>query len=434
MNKYLYILGFAGAALFSACSNSDDLLIVDSPAIDKAKESVLIYEAGQNSEVPITLGIGQSRGYTRTPIDPTSVDPVTGYGNISLAAGEYLRIFCLASGTQSNVTNIPTTVSTNLWNTDAGGGLGGLLVKMNDVPAIVSSDNVSFLDESALPTETSKNYYYPMGNWMTYNFYGYYPKLGSSTTAINANTVEVSNYLIDGSQDLIWGRAHPEDAETVTGANDADPYCAKYIRLKRKEVGEANIAAHYPKLKFEHQFVQFNFFVKAALKDQSDPGDHTILNNLHDNLHAKVTKLYIDNAIYKLKFNVAKQVANFDNYDDCQLTKDGDLDAVTKQLGIKKWGENYDRFGTSDDVHSLTIRTDNDVVSTKYASDGYMGYIMLPPPSISQDNEFKYKLVVNMEYTGGTASKTIYLAPPAGGFVAGKSYNIIIRVDSSDLD
>ena len=216
MNKYLYILGFAGAALFSACSNSDDLLIVDSPAIDKAKESVLIYEAGQNSEVPITLGIGQSRGYTRTPIDPTSVDPVTGYGNISLAAGEYLRIFCLASGTQSNVTNIPTTVSTNLWNTDAGGELGGLLVKMNDVPAIVSSDNVSFLDESALPTETSKNYYYPMGNWMTYNFYGYYPKLGSSTTAINANTVEVSNYLIDGSQDLIWGRAHPEDAETVT--------------------------------------------------------------------------------------------------------------------------------------------------------------------------------------------------------------------------
>jgi hypothetical protein len=271
---------------------------------------------------------------------------------------------------------------------------------------------------------------------MTYNFYGYYPKLGSQTTTITANTVEVSNYLIDGSQDLIWGRAHPEDAEPVTGANDADPYCAKYIRLKRKVVGETNIAAHYPKMKFDHQFVQFNFFVKAALKDPTHPEDHTILTTLHDNLHARVKRMYIDNAIYKLKFNVAKQVANFDNYDDCQLTKDGNLAEVTTQLGIKKWGENYDRFGTSDDVHSLSIRTDNDEVA-KTANNGYMGYIMLPSPNeeVSGSNTFQYLLKVIITYDGKPegVEVPVYLVPPTGGFKAGKSYNIIIRIDKSDL-
>jgi hypothetical protein len=90
MNKYLYIFGFAGVALFSACSNSDDLSIVDSSAVDKAKESVLIYEAGQDSEVPITLGIGQSRGYTRKPLE--SVEG----GIFSTEEGKYLGVFCLA--------------------------------------------------------------------------------------------------------------------------------------------------------------------------------------------------------------------------------------------------------------------------------------------------------------------------------------------------
>ena len=467
MKKYLFILGLVGTALFTACSTADDLVAekpIETPPVEEPKETALIVDAGQNSEVPIALGIGQSRGYTRAVLDPdpTSVDPVTGYGSISLADGEYLRVFCLASGTQSNVSNIPTTVSTNLWNTDAGGGLGGLLVKMNDVPAKVSSDNVSFLDENAFPTETSKKYYYPMGNWMTYNFYGYYPKLVveghpelSQTTTITANTVEVSNYLIDGSQDLIWGRAHPEDAETVTGANDADPYCAKYIRMKRNEegVGEANIAAHYPKLKFEHQFVQFNFFVKAALKDPTHPEDHTILTTLHDNLHARVTKMYIDNAINKLKFNVAKQVANFDNYDDCQLTKDGDLDAVTTQLGIKMWGANFDRFdqdgdGTPD--NSLTIRTDNDVVSTKYAKDGYMGYIMLPSPNVevSGSASFRYRLIVKIEGDWNPAGEEVGISiepplvpgtgtdpetnPKRYEFLAGHSYNVIVRVQSPE--
>ena len=54
MNKYLYILGLVGAALFSACSNSDDLSIGDSSAVGEAKESALIFEASQDSEVPIT--------------------------------------------------------------------------------------------------------------------------------------------------------------------------------------------------------------------------------------------------------------------------------------------------------------------------------------------------------------------------------------------
>ena len=178
MNKYLYILGLAGAALFSACSTSDDLSIGETPAIDKAKESVLIYEASQDSEEPITLGIGQSRGYTRTPLD-TDVDE--GFGNFKTESNRFIGVFCLATGTQTGA-DVPDAVASNHWSDDANGQLGGLLVKLKDVPAIVryssSTYNFKFWNTT---TGKEEHYFYPMSNWMKYNFYAYYPQFNSST-------------------------------------------------------------------------------------------------------------------------------------------------------------------------------------------------------------------------------------------------------------
>ena len=72
MNKYLFIIGFAGMALFTACSTADELaadIPIPSPGLTE-EEKALIVEAGKDSDVPITLGsAGSSRATTRSPLD-----------------------------------------------------------------------------------------------------------------------------------------------------------------------------------------------------------------------------------------------------------------------------------------------------------------------------------------------------------------------------
>ena len=379
MNKYLYILGLVGAALFSACSNSDDLSIVESPAIDEAKESALIYEAGQNSEVPITLGISQSRGVTRTPLE--SVDDIDG-----------LAVFCLATGSQK--ANIPII---NNWFNDKDGELGGLLVRMKNVPATVSSTGeVSY----------TGHYYYPMTNWMKYNFYAYYPKQDDSnvTFTSSGNQVSVKFTALDGIHDVIWGRAYPDipDSEHATGH---DPYCADYFRFNTTSKG--------PQFKFEHKLVQFKFSVKAT--------DAAVTAG------AKVTDMYISNAIKQLTLIVA-------NKND--TIRNGKVTPATTKIGdlkIKKFVEDVDRFDGTDGK-ALTLTTSEQVV----------GYLMLPaPPNLSAPGSagFKYHISGTVKFSDESEQDiSIYMNPktqipgsdPAEyGFESGKIYNILITIDKN---
>jgi hypothetical protein len=113
MNKYLFILGFVGTALFTACSTADDLVSekpIETPPVEEPKETTLLVEARQNSEIPITLGVGQSRGITRSPMSPDEE------GNFTTEDGKYLGVFCLATGTQANESNIPTMIKNFKWN------------------------------------------------------------------------------------------------------------------------------------------------------------------------------------------------------------------------------------------------------------------------------------------------------------------------------
>jgi len=394
MNKYLYILGLAGVALFSACSNSDDLSIVESPAIDEAKESALIYEAGQNSEVPITLGIGQSRGYTRAPL-VTDVDE--GYGNFSTEDKKYLGVFCLATDYQSS--NHPIE---NDWSAD---DEAGLIVRMSNVPAKVEDGAVTFLDSDDLaeetPVETPKKWYYPMGNWMKYNFYTYYPRQekvvdGNTTLSFSANQVLEKYYEIDGSQDIIWGMAVPP-------ADDA--FSAKYFR--------ENVSAAIPQLKFEHKLVQFRFFVIAT--------DDALAKKM------KIANMYISNAVYRLSLIVANKTDEAD-------TKNGQLnmlgDFKTDTLYIKKNGKNTNRF---DGTQFFEINN----TSVDVSSDTPVGYIMLARPDVAYEKkaDYKYKLVVRVQYKDGTKTKyknvPRFMTPPEGGFQEGKIYNIVVKVGLS---
>ena len=409
MKKYLFILGFAGMALFSACSTSDDLIAENpnvTPPVEEYKDAALIVEASQNSEVPISLGLGLDRVTTRSVLTP-----VAG-GVFSTEEGKYLGVFCLATGTQSNVDNIPSEISTNKWVKD---DATGLLVRLSNVPAKVVAGNVTFMDPDDLsavtPTETTKHYYYPMGNWMVYNFYAYYPRETDENISFTkgGSGVLVKYITIDGSQDVIWGKAHPEKAPKVSSANDAEPFCAKYFQLKKDSIANSpnptpgNIAALYPKFEFKHLLSQFKFSIEPE-----NPAAWAGMS---------ITNMYVSNATSNLQLIVANK-ANPET--EGKLSKKDD---TTEKLYIKADGKDYDLFSSTtpfeSQVPSITIEESQVSVP---------GYIMLPPSGVGTED---YELCLNYSIGGEKQKEPMRVKMTlAGGFAKGQVYNISVKVRS----
>ena len=437
MKNYLFILGLVGTALFTACSTADDLISEDpngTPPDDQATETALIAEASQNSDVSIALVAGQSRGYTRAPIDPTDV--VDGYGKFHTEDGRYLGVFCLATGKQTGVSYIPSSIKNCDWKESAD---DDLVVRLCNVPAKVSADGkITFMDPDELfdvsPEEKAHYWYYPMASWLRYNFYAYYPRQddvddeGHQTLSFTSNQAVEKYYTIDGSQDIIWGRSYPWNPETSEEATGHDPYCAKYFRWREEnlEAGKT-IADYFPVIKFEHKLVLFNFSVKANDAAVTAAG-------------AKVTDMYISNAIYKLSLVVANKKDTLTNHQNGKLgyiKRDGGKLPQMTRLDIKETSSIYNnRFDGTDakamDVTALTEENAQEV-----------GYLMLPSPKVAEDilPDLKYRLVINFVYAGQPNVADIEMDPPLKpkenpndpdeyGFEEGKKYSILVNIKS----
>ena len=410
MNKYLFIIGLVGTALFTACSTADDLISekpIETPPVEEPKETALIVEAGQNSEVPITLGVGSSRGVTRKPIE-------SGAGNIfSTEEGKYLGVFCLATGTQSNVDNIPTEISTNKWVKD---DATGLIVRLSNVPAKVTIDgsisNVQFWD---ITNSRVQHFYYPMGNWMVYNFYAYYPREADENISFtSAGSGALVKYItINGSQDVIWGKAHQEKAPKVSTANDANPYCAKYFRLKRDSIANSpdpsgDISILYPKMEFEHLLSQFKFSIEPE-----NAAAWTAISGMGG---MAITDMYISNAISNLQLIVANKK---NPGTEGSLSK---KDGTTEKLYIKANGEDNNLFSSSPSgaqVSSIAIEETSVTVP---------GYIILPPSGVGTED---YELCLNYSIGGEKQKEPMRVKMTRSeGFAKGQVYNISIKVRS----
>ena len=428
MKKYLFILGLVGTALFTACSTSDDLTAEKppvTPVVDQADEAAMIREAGQNSDVSISLGVGSSRGFTRSPLVP-------GEGGVfSTEDNRYLGVFCLSTGIQSGVdaSTLPTNVQKNNRKDDD----TGLLVRMKNVAAKVDNGEVTFLEGDGADPSLVKHCYYPMGNWMKYNFYAYYPRqnetvefVGQDRPTIEFSKVGTYYYLlekyfeIDGTQDIIWGKADPTEATAVyPAANAAEPYSARYFRLKTEEVGAGSIVNFYPKLKFEqHKLVQFRFFVKAI---NSAVANAVTINNI-----------YIPNALGYLSLVIANQ-----DREPVDSMKEGTIKVfgkknVKKKLNVK-WLSNDDNYKDKDRFdgtigNALAITTD----AVDYNNP--VGYLMLANPAIgkSRDGNFKYELQLDWAKKVGDdfVVQGIPISVELGDdFAEGKIYNIVVTVN-----
>ncbi len=415
MNKYIFILGMAAMALFAACSTDSELDANDLARLEKEREAALLAEALSDSEIPITIGTGSHSNFnvTRAPLNPDA------NGLFATETGKYLGVFCLAKEKQTGAPSSITQLSDIKWTVSD--EYRDLIIKMSNIPAKVTTDgtqsSVTFLNQTDLTngTETPETWYYPMNDWVCYNFYAYYPRQeeqdanGNTTLSYTANQVVEKYFEIDGSQDIIWASG----ISTDESFSDALPYCAKYFRKKTTSLDSGDdIANYYPMFRFEHKLTQFAFNAKAASAD-----DAAMLNTKN----FKVKRVWVSNVWYRLQLIVANKK---DEARNGVLRSFGN--STTKALGIKLSGADIDRFDQNGDD-----TPDNPLMISSTASDTEtkaMGYLMLPPTLLDATTLEDYKLFIEVEYDkdGGTTTEQLQyiLAPPTGGFLAGYKYNV----------
>ena len=433
MNKYLFILGFAGMALFSACSTSDELaadIPIPSPGLTE-EEKALIVEAGKDSDVPITLGsVASSRAMTRTPIEPE-----IGTTLFTTPANQYLGVFCLAQGKQAGAPSLVPDNANILWNSseyakwldnvpakvlkhnagDASPITGGDAQNYSYVQFLVASDL-----QTETPTETPKVYYYPFGNWYYYDFFAYYPRKVGGDVWVGQGRVTV-NYTITGKEDIIWARA-------VGGTSITDPvtdnavnsYSAKYIRLKKEEVPGTTDYAVVPGLSFNHKLAQLVFSVKPHFEDSLQLKKKGY----------RVTKLEVIDVYNQLELWVADKTGGdhgalkikpLSTIDDIQVRKTDGTDATPNPIDV-----------VSD---NLTGIPDAEHITPKE-----VGYALLPTSKMLTDAGYTNQYMVSIEmeqkddggnYPGDEVPNTVITLPlPTGGFEAGKKYNITLEIYS----
>ena len=234
MRKGLFLSIVALAAL-SSCSQEDN--------INNINEELVPIEIGTSNEIVAEQVL------SRAPLDKWSNTTV--------------GLFALGKNSENWIVDEKVDEPSVLWNNVTGTITG-------EANTSISVD----IDDNALK-------YYPKKSTIQYSFYGYYPTvkdLPGLTTAVNNNNV-VANYTIDGSQDIIWGKAVAEDVADVPG------YSAEYFRQEGAEI---------PEIEFNHKLTQLVFQFKREIR--FEPGQ-TI----------KVDRIEVYNTPNKLTLTIAER-------------------------------------------------------------------------------------------------------------------------------
>ena len=430
MNKYLFIIGFAGMALFSACSTSDELaadIPIPSPGLTE-EEKALIVEAGKDSDVPITLGsVANSRATTRTPIDS---DDGTDLFEITGSNDQYLGVFCLAQGKQAGAPSLVPDNANILWNSSEYAkwldNVPAIVLKHNagDASPITGGDaqNYSYVQFMKDDLSDTKVYYYPFGNWYYYDFFAYYPRKVGGDVWVGQGRVSVS-YTINGTEDIMWARA--EGGTSVTDpvtTNVVNSYSAKYLRIKKESEDEINIV---PGLTFNHKLAQLVFSVKPHFEDSLQLKGKGY----------RVTKLKVIDVYNQLELWVADKTGGdhgalkikpLSTIDDIQVRKTDGTDATPDPIDVVS--DNLTGIPDAEHITPKEVGYALLPTSEMLTAAGYTNQYMVSIEMEQKDEAGKYP--GEDGYSGNEVPNTVITLPlPTNGkFEAGKKYNITLEI------
>lgn len=361
MKKQLLFMTMAAVAALSSCST------------DEAPETSVDVPVGM-SEVPIRLSTGVPGTRASIESDENGLFEVDGLGIYALAR------------TVMQVNPAPLPIS---WAGDAPGTKTyGVLLENLEANAVKNEQgtltNIEFAD--------GQTYYYPMGNWYTYGFYGYYPR----TENIEATaTSRVANITITGKEDVIYGKAVSDEAYA---------YSARYFRQEgnRDKV---------PAMQFEHKLMRLTF---SAVPAPDIEGGSSYVSALN----MKVMGVRVQGVPVEGKLVVA-DYTNPEN--DGKLTFNWDDTLAMRDLELL-------------DANDQPLNPDNYYMelSDSAPMEKVIGQgILLPVPE--QGSGYTYKVAVTLADRDGNVYECEYPQQlelsEGASFEAGKSYNVRMTIN-----
>lgn len=258
--------------------------------------------------------------------------------------------------------------------------------------------NVSAKKEGASVSWTNGGtYYYPLSQFYAYDFFGYYPYVNNADMLDTINNQVKVRYEIDGTQDIIWGKATSDEQYA---------YCAKYFRIPENETKR-------PMLQLYHMLARLVFTVKpgAVVDGKEEVGEAA---------NMEIVSIKIVDALTNLEMTVADlanpvSLSGVSAHDlSQQLLQPYTLDTDTLTL----------RDADGNEISQNPVAVGSDInVSTQVGES-----IMLYPAS-------KYIVKIETRYKNG--EEYIYLPPTeepleiyntGGKFEAGLKYNVSITV------
>lgn len=412
------------------------------PGLSDAEKAAIISEASQDSDVPILMSVGsQMNMNSSTTRAPLESNPTTGL--FSTPANQFLGVFCLAQKKQAAASELAAETADITWDGDT--PLGSLDSNMKarvvlleeknelggDDPNIIGTvrtydaqSEIQFMEGDA-----QKMLYYPTASWYNYHFYTYYPRLTSGVTCA-AKKVTV-NYTLNGTQDIIWGKAVPTTTTSLADPeSDVDRgFNAKYFRDKADANG-LNTIDQLPKLQLNHCLAQVRFWIKVANSDAAyydqyvtDEGNELKLKNVEVIKMPNDWQLTV--ADKQTPLNEGTFAFNFDGDEE-------DVATAMSTVNVKQMTVNGAGAATASNDENVFDIADPDTYMDVTKVYQFIGYVMIPTTPMYAAAHTAYSAIpaspqvkVYMKVGNDPVELgDLTLPTPTGGFQAGKVYNI----------
>lgn len=253
--------------------------------------------------------------------------------------------------------------------------------------SIVLDNVVGTIAEAEAVTLTGAPYYYPADNNVHYTFYGYYPH--QAGTLEGQSTTVTKTFAINGTQDIMWGKASVD--EPVTGTADDGPYDGYNAQFFRKTTGQKAT------IKFEHKLTQLNFKIKQAAG--FTPGQGLKINEIAIETYPSLD-LTIADKTDATTGTIAPTPENPLEYITVKKNETEVADAMAMDDIVDN--ENGDLFGTSMMV---------------YAAPG-------------DQKSYRIRITLQLGEQAPVPSEVTFNLESGKDFVAGTSYNVNISVNS----
>jgi len=271
-------------------------------------------------------------------------------------------------------------------------------------PWAVWMENVAanaVMDDENAPTRTDIVWcdnitrWYPVGNWYSYRFYGYYPRVEMDQIEVT-DTRRCVNYTgLDGTKDIIWGTSAGAD---MNNSKEKYRYSGRYFR-------QLGYADKNPEIAFEHKMMRLQFCIQGVPDENADEADKFLAAN----------DMIIDTIIVEKVPTVASLIIA-----DIDSTKNGKIsyDWVNNLAPLGVIGQNDGVFVKEQIQNDSIIKVGQPILLPVLDADA------------TAANYIKYKIIVRLKNTSGDMfnhEKPIELRMN-NTYQPGKSYRVVLQI------